>query len=235
MAEFVHEPDFSTYSEGALFTEYATKGGNPPGNIVTDTDGKKSLLFGIASVWMTYLHEFKPLDKGGAITCEPEIRIETPDVGDVEAFADMYAFDGDRVVSGYVRVMIQKGKLIVAGWNDDQEYIYGRNPLVFVKGGTVDTEPHYLTVTITGSNISLTLDGVEKIGPLTKPKPNIDSFRVRAVGLVTSTNPSTTVGRTVRGTYKTRSWISLWLLKTVTVYQYWLMLIRKYKVSGEKK
>jgi hypothetical protein len=231
MSQFVHEPDFDARI-GQTFTDYATFGGNVPGSVVADSDGKGALLFGLAANWINYHKVFRPLDQGGRIRCENEIRIESPHVVDIGAFADYELTDGTNDRGTYVRVFNRDGKLFAAAWKEWNQW-QRTEPILYVKGGPVNQGIHQVTVDFTQSNVTLTLDDKTKTIQTTNP-PGMDTLRVFGVGYASSQNLASMLGNVLRGTYQTRVWYFAWLRK-VTVYQYWMMLLRRHRVSGEAK
>ena len=154
-------------------------------------------------------------------------------VADTDAFIDYELTDGDKMRGPYVRAFAKDGRLFVAAWKEWNQW-ERTQPLVYLKGGILDQDSHLLTIDFTQNNVSITLDGVERVAPLDSIPKGLDTLRVRAVGLCTSTDPAMTVGNKVRGTYNTRKWV-IWRFKTIPVFQFWMMLVRKLKVYGEAK
>lgn len=194
MADFRHEPDFNAYQAGDLFREYATVGGNPPGHIIVDEDGEKALLFQVAGVWLTYKDKFANIDLMGTINCANTIRIDDPLLAPGGYLMDWYAFDGVSTYSGYVVLLYKGGRIYLKAYDSWPESQYHpNNPLAVIDCGPWDKDAHKVAIAVQGQTLTMSFDGSTATAQLRKPGRLVDSFRVRACGVITSQDKKTRV------------------------------------------
>lgn len=231
MSDFIHAPDFDGMPKDKLFTEYATLGGNPPGHIVVDKDGKHALLFDVGGVWISYPHKFQDLSYGGTINAEMSVRIEDPRW----ATLDVMGWNGDKLHHGFVRLSVWNGRIWVAIYNEWFECASNIKPLALMDCGAFNDAPHNFTVVIGKTSVWALFNDQQISATLTNPvKLGADSLRILARGMVQSTDPESTQEYQDHSSYSIRHWVG-WRLKTETVHQFWNTIIRKLKVYGPAK